>query len=486
MIATDSFILEDMTYFPMGNHHPAMSHPYVVNPSKAAIDTISERMDQQKSAKITPNILMGVAGDIIVPSAIGFSTSVNNDWVSTRRFIFMLKVKSFDATGLEMNSYIQGFTEYDGISNTGNIDGNMVHHINNVIETTTMNIQTPMGIIRKEKLYRIYNVYASQGQEDLYTQRPSDVLENINMMNMTNLMGGAGEQQISGFNVANFINPFNHNTVGSTVDNNITTEYLSKILTTGILVNKSRDIHLNSYEISEQSSLDSKVPEPAIADNRFLKYLGRLGGWKNAREIFNFNSLMKIDNTIFSRFKLIDLTKDIVDPTMQQTPEIGDFWHGQDPVTLKAYSLLENSAGLAIKYGFNKLYFSASNMSNPQGLVDIFITNFMSFINLEEHDFNFLLEIFKEKFLQEVFLNETQAGRVPLHVDVYIDLLGTSKIYVQYANYPANWYTTPTFANSLFSQVTTLDKNAFDHTSFQLNQVIDTLSNNQNSTPQYF
>lgn len=479
MVATDNFILEEMTYFPMGAHNPMKVHPYVVNAKQSAIDTIQERMDQFKSAKITPNILTGLTGDILVPSTVAYDSNVNNDWVSTRRYIFVLKVKSFDMTGLEMNSYIQGYTQYDGITDNGNIDGNMEHYINNVIETTVMNIHTPMGITRKEKLYRIYNVFASKGQEDMYTQRPADVLENINMLNMTNLMGGT--QQMNGFSVSNFINPYNHNTVASTVDNNITTEYLSKILTTGILVNKSRDIHLGSYEISEQNSVDSKVPEPAIADNRFLKYMGRLAGYKNAREVFNFSQLMQIDNTIFARFKRIDLTKDIVDPLIQQTPEIGDFWHGQDPVTLKAYSLLENAAGMAIKYGFNQLYFTATNMANPTGMAEIYTTKFLSFINLEEQDFYYLLEIFKEKFIQEVFLNETQVGRIPLHIDVYIDLLGTSKIYVSYANYPANWYTIPTPANSLFSQVTTLDKSAFDFTSFQLNQVIDTLSQNPNA-----
>lgn len=485
-IITENFILESMNYFPMGNFNPVLNRPYAVHVTGNAIDTIASRMVENKLGKVTPTILQGVASEIMVPSAVGMTTAVNSDWVSTRRYIFMLKVKTFDMMGVEFNSYIQGYTEYDGISPTGNIDGNMVHHINNVIETTVLNIPTPMGPVRKEKLYRIYNVFATQGQEDLYTQRPSDIMDNIQTMNMAKMMGGDGNMQIQGFNTANFINPYNQNTVASSADNNITTEYLSKILTTGILMNKSRDVHLDSYSVSEQSSVESKLPEPAISDNRFLKYISRLAGFKNAREVFNFNQLMQVDNTIYNRFMLYDLTKDIVDPVLQQTPEVGDFWHGQDPVTPKAYSLLENSVGMAVKYGFNKLYFSASNMTNPTGMAEIFITNFKSFINLEESDFNFLIEIFKEKFIQEIYLNESQMGRIPLHLEAYIDLLGTSKIYVQYAGYPGNWYTVPTFANSLFSQVTTASKGTFDYTSDQLNNVIDTLSNTQEIARNYY
>jgi len=484
MIVTENFLLEDLTYIPVGNYNPVLNRPYVVNAKDNAIQTIAERMYDTKSGKITPNIINGVAGDIIQPSSVGYATGINSDWISTRRFVFILKVKSFDHTGIEINSYITGYTDYDGISASGHPDGNLNHFINNVIETTSMAIQTPLGVIRKEKLYRIYNVFAAQGQQELYAQRPADVLENINMLNMANVM--ADGQQMNMFNTQNFINAFNQNTVASTIDNNITTEYLSKILTTGVLVNKSKDIHIDSYSISEQNSVDSKVPEPSVADNRFIKYLSRLAGFKTTREVFNFNQLMSIDNTIYTRFKLINLNKDYVNPVMASTPEVGDYWHGQDPVTVKAYSLIENAVSLAVKYGFNVLYFTASNMSNPTGLAEVFITNFNSFINLEEHDFNYLLEIFKEKFITEVFLNETNAGRIPMHMEGYIDLIGTSKINLSYAGFPSNWYTIPTFANSLFSPVVTIDKNAFDYTSFQLNQVIDTLANEHNVNRSFF
>lgn len=485
MIATDNFIIEELLYFPMGDYHPVLNRPYVVNAKQSAIETIAERIHDTKSAKVTPNIINGVANDIIQPSAVGYETTVNRDWVTTRRFIFLMKVKTFDMVGAEFNSYIQGYTDYDGITQNGIPDGNMHHFINNVIETTNITFQTPLGVVRKEKLYRIYNVFASNGQtSDMYSQRPSDILENINMLNMSNLM--ADNAQLTMYSANNYINSFNNNTVTSTVDNNITTEYLSKILTTGILVNKSKEIHLGSYDIYEQDTVDSKVPEPSINDNRFIKYLSRIAGFKSTREVFTFNQLMQIDNTIYNRFKLINITKDYVNPLMASTPTIGDYWNGQDPVTLKAYSLIENSVSMALKYGFEKIYFTASNISNPTGIAEVFITNFGSFINLEEHDFNFLLEIFKEKFITEVFLNETDGGKIPMFMEGYIDLMGTSKIHLSYAGFPSNWYTIPTFANSLFSPVVTIDKNAFDYTSFQIGNVIDALSNEQNVNRSYY
>ena len=61
-------------------------------------------------------------------------------------------------------------------------------------------------------------------------------------------------------------------------------------------------------------------------------------------------------------------------------------------------------------------------------------------------------------------------------MEVYVDILGTSKIFLSYAGYPANWYTIPTIANSLFSPVVTVDKSTLDYTTEQLNNVISAIS----------
>lgn len=479
----DNFIIEDLTYIPMGNYVPMFNRPYTVNATKDAIDTISERMHDTKSGKITPNIVNGVAAQVIQPSAVGYQTFINNDWISTKKYIFLLKVKSLDATGVEINSYIQGYTEYDGITNTGNIDGNLNHFINNVIETTEMTINTPLGIIRKEKLYKIYNIFFNGGFNEVYTQRPSDILENINLLNMSNFIQ---DPNMTVNYMGNYMNSVDTKTISSSIDNNITTQYLSKILTTGVLNHKDKDIFINSYEIGNGVTPESQIPDPSVHDNRFLKYISRMAGYKIVREVFNFQTLMNIDPTIYNRFKVLNITKNYVDPTISNTPEVGDYWNGQDPVTVKAYSLIENSVSLATKYGFNKIFFTASNMTNPTGIAEVFITNFNSFINLEEMEFNYLLELFKEKFITEIFLNETNSGILPMHLECYIDLLGTSKINLSFAGYPNNWYTIPTFANSNFAPVVTIDKNAIDLSTYQLSGIIESINSNFKQDHSYF
>ena len=127
------------------------------------------------------------------------------------------------------------------------------------------------------------------------------------------------------------------------------------------------------------------------------------------------------------------------------------------------------------KYGFTKLSFQCNNMDNPMGMANVYILSFKSFLSVSEADMNTLLEIFKEKFLIEVFLNESNSGRVPMNMECHVNVHGTSKVYLEYAGYPGNWFTVPTFAGSAFAPVITLDQAAVDTSAAHLNNVLNTL-----------
>ena len=70
-------------------------------------------------------MLTDLTGDMLQSSSVAYNTRIDTSWVSQRRFIFLLKVRSVEPGGIEILSYIQGYTEYDGISDQGNIDLNL-------------------------------------------------------------------------------------------------------------------------------------------------------------------------------------------------------------------------------------------------------------------------------------------------------------------------------------------------------------------------
>lgn len=468
------FIIESLIYIPTGQYYPMFARPYIVNANKEAIDSIAIKVEQNIAPEITPDLISKEINNIIQPSAVGFATEVNNDWVSLRKYIFLLKVKSIDPfTGLEINSYIQGYTEYDGITNTGAIDPKLVHIINSVIETVNYNLTTPLGVIQQEKLNNIYNVIGNSVYDELFTQRPTDVLTNIKFMNAEIF---SSENSPFEFRVAsNSFTRFDNRVAASGIDNNITSSYLTKIVNKGIKSNLENDAFVDSFEINNNSS-NAIVPEPSLADNRFIRAINNMEGYRGVSKFFRFSTLAQIDPTIESRFTVINLTKDYVDPSLMQTPEIGDYWHGQDPVTVKAYSLIEACVSLATKYGFNRIFMTTSNKTNVLGTPEVFITNFNSFINLNDKDTFQLLELFKSRFMADIFNCETAGNTIPTHIEYYIDLIGTSKIFIDYAGFPPNWYTIPTFASSVFNPVITINKQALDNTCQELSIVINEMT----------
>lgn len=485
VLAGDVFVIESLHYFPLGASNPVFNRPYVVSSTGGAINTIVDRVQENKSGSVNSAIVGELMSSLIQPNVVGEASVVNNDWVGTRRYVFILKVKSIDAIGNETLSYFQGYTQYDGINEpTGSIDTKMVHFINNVIETTALTIQTPLGLIRKEKLVNVYNVFSSMNQE-YYTQRPTDVIENISLTEATQFLNDNGAD-FSSFNIGNTINPFNRNIISSTVGNGVTSEFLCRVINGGVQKQKEQQIFLGGYEVQASASPSIHLLEPSINDNRFAKYLSRLGGFMTVTENFTFDQLISVDPTIYDRFILLRPNNNYVNPLILNTPEVGDYWHGQDPVTLKAYSIIESSVSLAMKYGFNKLYFTASNMVGPMTSPTVMITNFDSMLNLDDNDMAFLLETFKSKFITDIFIGESNAGTLPLHIDMYVDLLGTSKVYLEYAGYQGNWYTIPTPASSLFSPVTTISDQTLSYVTEQFGSMINEIVSGRQQASNFY
>lgn len=468
------FYMERLVYFPMRNFHPQPLRPYSFNATHEAIDAITNRMAQARTGKITSDMLSGVTSGIIQPSAVPYASLVNNDFVGTRRFLFMMKIRHSDYTGVEIKTYLFGYTEFDGITPNGHIDVNMTHYINNVVETAVQVFDTPLGVQKTEKLLRFYNtIYYNGGNNgmSLFTQRPTDLYQTAQGHDIRNLLGSDYTVNTT----TNMITPFSNNIVGSTVENNISTEYLSRLLTSGLHATKARDIHVNSYSIGDEDHSSRFFQEASINETPFIRYLSKVAGFRTTVPTFNMGNLMTIDNTIYDRFEMFNLTNDFSSPILSATPEVGEYWGGQDIVTVKAYSLIENVVAMATKYGFTKLSFSASNMDGPTRDLRIGITNFNSFLSVGEQDFNYLLEIFKDRFNIEIFMNETNCGVVPMAVECHVDLLGASKIYLQYAGYPGVWYTIPTFASSLYSPVITLGQDSLDAAAMEVSNVLSTV-----------
>lgn len=468
-----SFIIEDLIYIPTGEYQPVYTRPYVVNVHQEALDGLKNNLLDNSLATVTPSTMVGLSEHIIQPSSNPYPSAIDANWVSTPKFIFLLKVRFTDPLELDRNFYLFGYTEYNGISHEGHIDLKLRHFVNNIIETSLLSYATPTGIIQRETIKSITDVTINSGIADnLYLQRPRDIISKIEINKLATGLLNSNTDYFKGHDMTSVLSRYDPKANTSKVDNNIPSIFLAKVLDAGIKAEKSNSIFTNDYHVNTDSATRF-VPEVSINDNRFLKTISRIEGYSFTTNSFMFESLMQLDRTIYDRFKVLNITKNIIDPLLANTPTVGEYWSSKDPVTIKAYEIIEASVAMALKFGFSKIYFTASNMITPTGDINIIITNFNSFMNLEEQSFTMLLDLFKSEYTNLVFMDYSHLNRIPIHLDVYVDILGTSKIFLQYAGYPGNWYTIPTFANSLITPVVTMDEKVLDFNSRLLESVID-------------
>ena len=282
------------------------------------------------------------------------------------------------------------------------------------------------------------------------------------------------------------ITPYSNNIVSSTSENAITSEYLGKILTSGMHAFKSREIHVNAYEMGSSDPAEKFFAEPSVADCQFLRFLARQQGYRSPTGTFAFNALMGADPTIYQRFELFNLTNDFSSPVMSQTLQVGEFWDTQHTITIRAYSILTNAIAMATKFGFTKLCFTLDNRTDVMGTLLYGILDFKSFLSLRQQDVNYLLEMFKDRFTQEVVMNETAGGSMSLGIQVYIDLLGTSKIYLEFAGMPGTWYTLPTYANSMFRPEVTNDQAMVEVAANNVGRALSAILHTEQTAVQYY
>lgn len=482
------YIIEKLMYFPVKSYVPVPIRPYSFGVTSEAVDHITSKMAKTQSSTFRPETLAGDVCSIVQPATVSIDSNIDHTWVTTRRFIFMMKVKTLDGyTGTTINTYIQGYTEYDGISQNGAIDPQLRHIINNVIETSTATFNTPLGVKTEEKLCSIYNVISGSNfyNNDVYLQRPTDICATIELTNLTEVMG---DESVMVQSAANTLSAFNRNVASISNANGVTAEYLSRVLTGTLQTVKAGELNIGGSDDGYMQSYMSpgvKQTEAGIENADFIHFLSRMNGNRVVKNDFLFSNLLGVDPTIQDRFILYRTTQDYTNPVSQQTPEVGDYWHGQDMETVKAYSLIENSVAMAVKYGFTRITFSVSNTTPPMFQPYMVIMDYSSYMTLSEQYFVSLLDMFRDDYLQNIYMNECDLGRISLNLECHIDLLGTSKIYLEYAGQYGRWFTIPTFANSEFSPVLTYDADMLNYAAEQVSSLATSVAQCQDK-PFYY
>jgi len=476
----EKFFIEKLFYVKAQEHNEVYNKPYTINVTGDDVRTLCDIMRYNNKSNLDTSVLTQSGINPVTYSSVSQPTAIDKSWVSVERYIFVLKVSYIDQIGNKQNIYIQGYTNYNGISRSGAIDPRMTHEINSVIETTEYVLNTPMyGVVHEEKIRYIQTVISNFRSpiETIFTQRPSDLFSNVGVMNLASFSTHSND--LSHFNIENkecAIHNMEMRSISSNIENNIASRYVCNALNAGL--NSITEAELSFVDNFHNPIVDTSsfARENNLLRNDFVRDINRKEGTHAGTPFFMFATLLSYDPTIEQRANVIEPVSQY-NPILANTPTVGEYWYGQDMVTIKAYAFIEQLTAMIMRYGLTKMYFDFSYMGQYEG-PQVVVYDFNTYIqHPTENDITRLVNLVTENIKREVIVPESMNGMLHMSANCFIDIFNTSKIYLAIDGFPPNWFTIPSFAGSLFSPVVTVDKNSFDTLSSSIYSMSDVIVN---------
>lgn len=454
-----------------GSYNPAYSRPYTSHITPADLESIQQRVELATPAGISPTVFAGISSNILKPSATPErEVPIPYGWTE-RRIRFILEVEELTTIGTVLIHYVQGYTNYLGITNSGNVDPNMEFIINSI--TTINRVQQVVPGIGLTLVDRIADsahilngniLRTGSDNNSLYGIRPQDVFSGIQVGHLKN-----GYSEFMGNSRNNIVDTraqFTGTSVSSNRNNLIPTNFLSTLVddfqyACGLAQfgQSEEQIYDRARAIAFQKDLD-------MTQNKFLRAISSIRGYNNNNS-FTMKELVAIDSNIYNVFKYIALTQTIK-ATLHQAGQTS-YWNGTDRETLIATILSNVVPALMMEQLFTKLVFRSTN-SDMSGKPNTIFIDGKSLTNIDPTN-NYYM--FKRRFEEEVMFDITYGNQDTYMLEMHSDMFGETRITISINGGSPITYTTPSFCDSLNTPVVTANANNFH----QLAHDMDTMFN---------
>lgn len=428
-----------------GTYNDQFYRPYVSHLDQQGLNTILTRVDQMgTNSTLNPTVFSGVTSNFIMPSANHNGIiDITNGW-NNNRAIFILVVYVEFSVGAPVKYYIQGFTNYLGFTQTGNIDPEMEFYINSITAVNNIPIHTTYGVVNQNKIissdllvndpFNANMGYTNNQYKRLV--RPSDVFAGIQVESMY----GADNQTFDRRSILSNI------PVGSNRINNVPTEYLSKVINS---YNSGREmVSFGQSEKDVLSQAKAMCMNDGTNTNPFISAISRHYGLMSTKQ-FKFKDLMIIDPNVDNITRINWISNNHIGElnAAGQT----EYLHGADRVTVTALSLANSIPALMMEFLFSHVIIQATN-NTIDGQPELII---ISAISITDADMTMYYEAFKNRVIFEIINDFTYNNQVPFMLRVDSNLFGDTRVELSLDNGPLTPFVVPSFSDSLFTNIIT-------------------------------
>lgn len=499
--ANEQLFVKRVIMIKTGHYQPQVARPYNANVLHSNNLSVFEQATQG-GTRVTPTSIAAVAGQMIEPVAMSNQLiNIKNGW-QQERVRLIIEAQYISPAGHTKTFLIQGYSDHPGFTQAGHIDPNMLIYMNNVLVMQDQSYIDPATgvpvrrmIDSSQMLYKAptytYDSFNYPGQQfnQMQTLLPSEVVQHIGVIKMTEKLGS----------VADFRTSFNETPmVKSNRENALASRYLSR--TVNALTGQ-----LQTAENSHNAILDvtnaaaTLVADSPIAMDNFINTIEERTPFKE-QGFITWGDLVAV-------FPQIDAVTTIIDRSFQQNllhgnhgGQVGavtsmaadsafrdvnnlESWTSASRETVVATTLSHSIPAIMMENFLATMQFSVTNQNmggQPQFTIlqDQQTGRPMFDTFIDGMDMTRFLHRFHTTVVNEIMANISYGNQHSYVIFMNVNILGDTYIKLSLNGGPNVEYLMPSFCDALIAPVVTFNPVDKDRLSAGLLQMVGSVTSN--------
>lgn len=450
--------LAKLTLQATGTYNTVFHRPYQTHTDNNNLGMLQNRINDFGPGRIDGSLMSGLAVNLIAPSATPCGeVIIPNGW-SERRIRFFMEVHVETSLSPGTIYYIQGYTNYPGVSSNGAVDPHMQFIINSVTTTVRNNVITPMGMQVSERIKDSSQIITDPNYigydygDPKYLVRPVDICNGMiynDLMHGQNVIGGMDRGYMSHVQLTKQLARSNRN-------NNIPTNYLATTVDGYRQAVVSSGYGTDSGDLLSRAK--SQFHDTTQADtNPFIKAISDIRGNYIGGNMFTYGELERI----FPNAALVTNYLQLGQTQLAQLHTAGstNFWTGSDRLTVVSTTLSNAIPAMMMDLMIAKIHFLSTN-HDINGRVNTTIVNAMSMANI---DLTRNYEVFKNRLERELIADFTFNNQESFTLEMHCDLFGETWVTLSLGSEPATTFVTPSFSDHLLSPIICPNRIGFEN-----------------------
>lgn len=436
---------------------------------------------------LSPGAIQNVANSMLTPAAESIGRANIANGFRTERLTITMVVETENLGGRVIHEVLTGYSDYAGMSDQAmsgmgsgaRFDPEMRFFFNTVSNLTFTNgfgaggygsyqYSNPTQILTPLQGWDT-NDHVPVINRGMVSTRPKDVLANLGN---GAIMGASAQPNSMVPVVANTTYNFTNRAKRSSRNNNVSSEYLSRVLTGYRDTMLSGETDERSMIGGLQAAAESPfINEPLSASSAILMALGRRTSYAQEWSV-TWRELCSLDPTLPQRTQPIKMS-----PAYRQTANsiLADSagWEGglyEHQVAQQATLVMP---AFMAKFALGRIHFIA-HAETLDGSCHVDILNIMG--AAQGVDPKAILGMIRQHLAFEVYPQLNQAGRISLYINADISINGNSTIKVRVNGGVETPFVAPTYCDSVYSPCVAPNMQFLDGLSFDLGNAASQLT----------